>query len=170
MNDDSIKTNRSILPVRVSEEAGKFTAPAGVVRVHESVVASIVKKAALSVPEVMRLAGSSLVNNLADIVGSRKIFDRAVSIEMGDNQVKIEVRLVLKYGCNIPETANTVQQMIAGDITRITGMNVECVNIVIADLEVEEIREETEEEEMAEDQDISAEEEKTVTLKDSKNN
>ena len=169
MNEDSIKTNRSILPVRVREDAGKFTAPSGVVRVHESVVASIVKKAALSVPEVMRLAGSSLVNNLADIVGSRKIFDRAISIEMGDNLVKIEVRIVLKYGCNIPEIANAVQQVIAEDITKITGMSVECVNIVIADLEVEEIREEMEEEEAEDDGDIQAEDGKSMTLKENKN-
>ena len=169
MNEDSIKTNRSILPVRVREDAGKFTAPSGVVRVHESVVASIVKKAALSVPEVARLAGSSLVNNLADIVGSRKIFDRAISIEMGDNLVKIEVRIVLKYGCNIPETANAVQQVIAEDITKITGMSVECVNIVIADLEVEEIREEMEEEEAEDDGDIQAEDGKSMTLKENKN-
>lgn len=149
MNDDSIKTNRSILPVPLREDSGKCPAPAGIVKVHESVVASIVKKAACSVPGVARLAGNSLVNNLADIVGSRKIFDRAISIDMGENSVKIEVRLVLKYGCNIPETASSVQQAISGEIAKITGMTAEYVNVIVADLETEE---ETAEEETLSDE------------------
>ena len=153
MNEESIKTNRSILPVPLREDSGKCPVPSGTVRVHESVVASIVRKAACSVPGVARLAGSSLVNNLADIVGSRKIFDRAISIDMGENSVSIEVRIVLKYGCSIPEIASDVQQTIAGEITKITGMTVEYVNVIVADLETEE---ETNEEELPEE-----EEEKT---------
>lgn len=147
MNDENSKTNRSILPVQLREERSKFSAPAGVVRVHESVVGSIVKKAACSVAGVSRLAGSSLVNNLADIVGSRKIFDKAISIDMGENAVKIEVRLVLKYPCNIPETANLVQQMVSAEITKMTGMTVDYVNIIVADLDMEEEPSAEEEEE-----------------------
>ncbi|MBR2363880.1 MAG: Asp23/Gls24 family envelope stress response protein [Lentisphaeria bacterium] len=161
MNEDNIKTNRSILPVQLREENSKFSVPSGTVRVHESVVASIVRKASCAVPAVAHLAGSSLVNNLADIVGSRKIFDRAISIEMGENAVKVEVRLVLKYGCNIPETASTVQQMIAEEITKITGMTVGSVNVIVADLETEEPQELPDEEEEPEDG-LDEEEEKTA--------
>lgn len=155
MNEENIKTNRSILPVQLRENEQKFSAPSGIVKVHESVVASIVRKAACSVPGVAHLAGSSLVNNLADIVGSRKIFDRAINIDMGENAVKVEVRLVLKYGCSIPETANTVQQMIANEIHKITGMNVEYINIIVADLETEEAQEDTGAEEEDEEQDTA---------------
>ena len=42
----------------------------GMVKVHESVIASIVRKATLEIEGVIRLAGSSLVDNLAEIVGS----------------------------------------------------------------------------------------------------
>ena len=42
MNDDNPKTNRSILPVQIREMREKVSAPSGIVRVHESVVVSIV--------------------------------------------------------------------------------------------------------------------------------
>ncbi|MBR2904410.1 MAG: Asp23/Gls24 family envelope stress response protein [Lentisphaeria bacterium] len=138
MNDDNPKTNRSILPVQIREMREKVSAPSGIVRVHESVVVSIVKKAACSVEGVVRLAGNSLVNNLADIVGSRKIFDRSISIVMGENSVSVDIRLVLKYGCNIPLTARNVQETVSEEIRQITGMKIESVNIIVADLDADE--------------------------------
>ena len=138
MNDNNPKTNRSILPVQIREMREKVSAPSGIVRVHESVVVSIVKKAACSVEGVVRLAGNSLVNNLADIVGSRKIFDRSISIVMGENSVSVDIRLVLKYGCNIPLTARNVQETVSEEIRQITGMKIESVNIIVADLEADE--------------------------------
>ena len=146
MNDDNPKTNRSILPVQIREMREKVSAPSGIVRVHESVVASIVRKAACSVEGVSRLAGNSLVNNLADIVGSRKIFDRSITIVMGDNSVKVDIRLVLKYGCNIPGTARNVQEAVSEEIRQITGMKIEAVNVIVADLESEEAPETAENE------------------------
>lgn len=146
MNDDNPKTNRSILPVQIREMREKISAPSGIVRVHESVVVSIVRKAACSVDGVSRLAGNSLVNNLADIVGSRKIFDRSISIVMGENSVSVDIRLVLKYGCNIPQTARNVQETVSEEIRQITGMKIESVNVIIAELEAEEVAANSEEE------------------------
>ena len=67
----------------------------GAVKVHESVIASIVRKAAMSVEGVLRLGTSSLVDNLAEIVGSKKIQDRAITVEMNENSVSVEVRVIL---------------------------------------------------------------------------
>ena len=82
---------------------------AGMVKVHESVIASIVRKAALEVEGVIRLAGSSLVDNLAEIVGSKKIQGRAISVEMNDSSVAVEVRVVLEYGVLVPEVAEEIK-------------------------------------------------------------
>ena len=57
----------------------------GEVKVHENVIASLVRRAALSVEGVSRLAGSTLVDNIAEIVGSRRMQSRAITIEMADN-------------------------------------------------------------------------------------
>lgn len=133
MNKDEKKTSQSILP---AQAAMAEAAPcSGTVKVHESVIASIVRKAACAVPGVVRLAGSSLVDNLAEIVGSKRMYDRAISISMGENSVQVEVKVILAYGTHIPEIAETIQLVVVEEITRITGMRVTKVNVVIIDLE-----------------------------------
>ena len=77
----------------------------GVVKVHESVIASIVRKAALDVEGVLRLGTSSLMDNLAEIVGSKKIQDRSITVEMNESSVSVELRVILQYGVEIPQVA-----------------------------------------------------------------
>lgn len=133
MNKEESKTSQSILPPEAA--MAENTPCSGTVKVHESVIASIVRKAACAVPGVIRLAGSSLVDNLAEIVGSKKMYDRAISINMGENSVQVEVKVILAYGKHIPEIAETIQLVVVEEITRITGMHVSKVNVVIIDLE-----------------------------------
>ena len=57
MNEESIKTNRSILPVPLREDSGKCPVPSGTVRVHESVVASIVPQALQVTPQKSMKSG-----------------------------------------------------------------------------------------------------------------
>jgi len=84
---------------------------------------------------VIRLAGNTLVDNIAEFVGSRKVMDRAISIEMGDNAVAIEIRVVLAFGCSIPETAGKIQETVIDEISRITGMQVPRIDVIVMDLE-----------------------------------
>ena len=107
----------------------------GAVKVHESVIASIVRKAAMSVEGVLRLGTSSLVDNLAEIVGSKKIQDRAITVEMNENSVSVEVRVILLYGVMIPQVASELKNAVAGEIFKLAGMKVDHVNVVIMDLE-----------------------------------
>ena len=141
-----VKDDRSLLPPNVGGIREEATV-GGIVKVHESVILSIVRRTAMTVPGVVRMAGNSFVDNLADIVGNRKIFDKAVRLEMGDNVVGLEVQLVFEYGCNIPEVAQEVQKKIAEEILAITGMTAERVNIVVSDLDDGEDEDEEEEEE-----------------------
>ena len=129
------KTNRSVFPDGTSIPEKKSENVMGVVKVHESVIASIIRKAAWSVDGVVRLAGNTLVDNIAEFVGSKKVMDRAISIEMGDNSVKIELRIILAYGCKVPEVAANVQSTVIDEIARITGMQVPRIDIVVMDLE-----------------------------------
>ena len=130
------KTNRSVFPDGSSLPERKNAATvSGIVKVHESVIASIIRKAACSVDAVIRLAGNTLVDNIAEFVGSRKVMDRSISIEMGDNAVSIEIQVVLAFGCSIPEVAKNIQETVIEEITRITGMQVTQINVVVMDLE-----------------------------------
>ena len=109
----------------------------GDVRVHESVLASIARKAVLSVPGVIRLSGSSLIDHIAEIVGSRKTFDKAIVIGVAENGISLEVRIIVKFGEAVPAIAAAVQKNVINDITRLTGMEIVRVDVVVMDLEDE---------------------------------
>lgn len=117
----------------------------GLIKIHENVISSIVRKAALSVDGVSRLAGSSFVDNIAEIVGSRKISDRAIAIKLDEDKVEIEIKINMKFGYKVPEVASEVQTVIIEQVENVTGMNVVRVNVVVQ--EIEEVTEHSEQEE-----------------------
>ena len=123
----------------------------GLIRIHENVIASLVRKATCKVEGVTRLAGSSFVDNIGEIVGSRKISDRAISINMGDNAVEIEVKINIAYGNTIPEVAARVQHSVVEQVESTTGMTVTHVNVLVQEIEDELTEEEEAEEEGRED-------------------
>ena len=107
----------------------------GTVRIHENVIATIVRKMACSVKGVSKISGSSFVDNIAEMVGSKKIQGRAISVEMNDSSVAVEVRVVLEYGVLVPEVAEEIKRAVAAEIVQLTGMSVARVNVVVMDLE-----------------------------------
>lgn len=119
----------------------------GEVKVHENVIATLVRKAALSIEGVARLAGSTLVDNIAEIVGSRRMQARSITIDMTDNnRVAVEVKLNIKFGYNVPELAQKVQKAVIEGIESVTGMTVTKVNVVVQDIEDPAQEEDSEEE------------------------
>ena len=103
----------------------------GTVRIHENVIATIVRKMACSVKGVSKISGSSFVDNIAEMVGSKKIHDRSIVVEMGESSVSIN----LYYGVSLPQVASAVQEAISGEIARLTGLKVGRVNIVVREIE-----------------------------------
>lgn len=126
----------------------------GMIRIHENVIASLVRKATCKVEGVTRLAGSSFVDNIGEIVGSRKISDRAIAINMGDNSVEIEVKVNMEYGNTIPDVAARVQQSVVELVESTTGMTVKHVNVLVQ--EIEDALDESEEDQENEDSFVEA--------------
>ena len=122
----------------------------GDIKIHEGVIASLARNAALSVEGVARLAGSSLVDNIAEIVGSRRMQSRAVTISIGEkNDVSIELKIVLRFGCNIPEVATEVQKAVISEIESTTGMNITSVDVLVQEIEAEQKEQSEQESETA---------------------
>ncbi|OGV47532.1 MAG: hypothetical protein A2017_22375 [Lentisphaerae bacterium GWF2_44_16] len=127
----------------VSEKTNEM----GLVKIHENVIASIVRKVTCSIKGVLRLAGSPLLDNIAEIVGSRKIHDRAISINLADDDVKIEVKINVAYGVHVPTLAVEIQTAIIEEVEKITGMRVSQVNIIVQELDEEDSEKDEEKEE-----------------------
>ena len=122
------------LAATVLEESG-----IGEVKIHENVISSLARRATLEVEGVSRLAGSLLVDNIAEIVGSRRMQDRAITVQMGeDNRVALEIKLNIKFGYRLPQVASAVQRAVISSIESTTGMTVSKVDVLVQEVEPEE--------------------------------
>ena len=134
------KANNANVPTTVLEKA-----ELGEVKIHENVIAQLVRRSALGVEGVSRLAGSTLVDDIATLVGSRRMQSRAVAVTLGEEgRVEIDVKLILKFGFNIPETAEQVQTAVVELVENTTGMSVTKINVLVQEIEDEVVEEEQE--------------------------
>ena len=110
----------------------------GELKIHENVIASIVRKATLAQEGVSRLSGNNFVDTIGEIVGSRRIQDRSIIVKFSDdNRIELEIKIVVRFGFIVPEVAAAVQQSVITDVENITGMTVVAVNVTVQDIEEE---------------------------------
>ena len=136
-------TTKTAASERASKNQSGAAAPAGdsgigEIKVHENVISSLARLAALGVEGVSRLAGNALVDNIAEIVGIRSMQDRAITVRMAENdRVAIEIRLNLKLGYRLPKVASEVQKAVIAAVENATGMTVTKVDVLIQAVEAD---------------------------------
>ena len=134
--DDRVGSSGMILPCSNS---------LGEISVTERSLCSIIRQSASAVPGVAKLTGSNLMENLAELVGSRKMKDRSIQLTVHDGLLSVDLALIITYGSNLPQVAARVQKTVAEAVHEFTGITVEKVNIVVRELDQEEPDEEEEE-------------------------
>ncbi|MBU9725070.1 MULTISPECIES: Asp23/Gls24 family envelope stress response protein [Diplocloster] len=107
----------------------------GEVQIADEVVTIIAGLAATEVEGVASMAGN-ITNELVSKLGMKNL-SKGVKAEIVDNNVSVELALNLKYGYNIPETSEKVQDRVKTAIENMTGLQVIDVNIRIAGVEME---------------------------------
>ena len=128
------KTPLNIPPEGASLEVNEM----GEVKIHENVISALVRQAVSGVDGVMRLAGSTLMDNIAEIVGSRKMQDRSISVNIEDGgRVSLDVKVNLKFGYKIPVVTTAIQKAVIENVEQITGMVVTRVNVIVQELEMD---------------------------------
>ena len=85
--------------------------------------------------ENSKISGSSFVDNIAEMVGSKKMHDRSIIVDMGESSVSVEVSINLLYGVQLPKVAAAVQEAVAKEITKLTGLKVARINIIVREIE-----------------------------------
>lgn len=102
----------------------------GQIKVNHTVVSTIVKMAAINVSGVLAVGGSFVENFIAQI--SSKESDKGVRVsedEAGNYQ--IEIRVLMEYGVELAKTAETLQMIVAKQVTNMTGKPVANVDVII---------------------------------------
>ena len=95
----------------------------------------MVRKAACQVEGVTRITGNSIVDNIAEFMGNRKIQDRSIQISVNGTELLIELSINVAYGFSLPEVASGVQNNVFAAIREQTGLSASRINVVIREME-----------------------------------
>ena len=125
MSKESENQNESSIPT-ISEDSNTL----GDIRINHSVVASIVRLAALEVAGVAAVGGG-FVDGIAEIF-SKKGDERGVRVEEDEaGDYEIEIRVILRFGVELAAVATQIQQRISEQVEKMTSKGVSRVNVVI---------------------------------------
>lgn len=139
MSKETGNQNESIIP-NVSEASSTL----GDIRINHSVVASIVRLAALEVSGVAAVGGG-FVDGIAEIF-SKKGDERGVRVEEDEvGDYRIEIRVILRFGCELANVATEIQERIAEQVEKMTSKSVSRVNVIIDGVRTEDETGETDE-------------------------
>ena len=107
----------------------------GTVQIADEVVAIIAGLAATEVDGVASMAGN-ITNELVGKLGMKNL-SRGVKVEVLEGVVSVRLALNIRYGYNIPETSQKVQEKVKSAIENMTGLEVADVNVSISDVVLE---------------------------------
>ena len=131
-----------------NDNSKKAAADSSAYTVHESVIISLARKAVEGIPGFIRFSGSSLVSDLADLVGGKRRFDKSIVVTENGDEVSLEILIVAAYGSKFNEVAAAVQKAVYDQIVDFTGLHVKSIDVVVTDTE------DAPEEKTSEDEDV----------------
>ena len=123
------KEERNTYTIKTEENLGE-------VKIADEVVAVIAGLAAMEVDGVASMAGST-TKDIASKLGVRSM-SKGVKVDVLDGIVTVSLVLNLKYGYNIKDTTQKVQEKVKAAIENMTGLEVADVNIRVAGVDMPE--------------------------------
>ena len=106
----------------------------GQVQIADEVVAIIAGLAATEVEGVASMAGN-ITNELVSKLG-KKSLSKGIRVKVEDGIVNVNVALNMAYGYSVPKTCKKVQEKVKAAIENMTGLEVEKVDIQIANVSI----------------------------------
>ena len=106
----------------------------GQVQIADEVVAIIAGLASTEVEGVASMAGN-ITNELVSKLG-KKSLSKGIRVKVEDGIVNVNVALNIAYGYSVPKTCKKVQEKVKAAIENMTGLEVEKVDIQIANVSI----------------------------------
>ena len=110
-------------------------AAVGTIRILDGTVSTIVKRTVLGIEGVARLSGSSLIDDFADLVRSKRMQDRSIQIEHKDQAIAITVAINPYFGYKFPALIAEIQRKVTDAVLDMTGIKVASVSVDIKGIE-----------------------------------
>ena len=108
----------------------------GEVQIADEVVSIIAGLAATEVEGVASMAGN-ITNELVGKLGMKNL-SKGVKVDVTEEHVSVDLSLNIKYGYNIPDVSERVQDRVKSAIENMTALTVLDINIRIAGVNINE--------------------------------
>lgn len=152
-NTNNANNNETPTPKTVAEAAADATTDAvetprkvnenletehGTTTIDNAVVSKIAGIAAREVSGVAALGGGGarLVGTIRESFGGNEDVRQGVSVTVAEGVSSIEVAIIAEYGVAIHELAEAIRRNIINAIERMTGLDVERVDVVVHDVKL----------------------------------
>ncbi len=106
----------------------------GNIRIHKNVIASIASIAAVEIEGVKRIGGD-FRSRILELIDKKSLVAIRVDIDKSE-EIRLEVPLVIKYGFNIPDIANKVQENIRNALEKMTNLPIKYINVNVQSIEI----------------------------------
>lgn len=105
----------------------------GMVRIHKNVISSISSIASLEI-EGVKSIDKDLKSSLFEAIGQKSF--SAIKVDISKNEeVRVEIPLIVKYGYNVPEVASRVQENVRQALEKMSNLSVKDININVRGIE-----------------------------------
>lgn len=105
----------------------------GTIKIHKNVIASIASLAAGEIEGVKRIGGD-FKSGVLELISKKAAI--AIKVEIDKNEeVRVTIPLVIKYGYNIPDIANRVQENVRNALEKMTNLLIRDINVNVQGIE-----------------------------------
>lgn len=109
------------------EESRTLPSELGVVKIADEVVSIIAGLAATEIEGVSSMSGG-IAGGIAEVLGRRNL-SKGIKVEVGTEDAKVDIFVVVDYGVRIPDVAWDIQETVKNAVETMTGLKVAYVNV-----------------------------------------
>ena len=106
----------------------------GEIKVSDGVIGTIAATAATKVEGVVGISAGIVDGMVKLLTGSQ--LTKSIRVEMGEEEVAIDISVIVKYGAKISTVALDVQKEVKSAVEQMTGLVVVEVNVFIEGVEL----------------------------------
>ncbi len=110
-----------------NEESRMLPTELGEVRIAEEVVSIIAGLAATEIEGVASMSGG-IGGGIAEVLGRRNL-SKGIKVDVGTEEAKIDIFIIVDYGARIPDVAWDIQEGVKKTVENMTGLRVTQVNV-----------------------------------------
>ena len=129
-NPNENNVEKKELTTSNSEAKGELT-------FDNDVIKKIIGQALENVPGLLAVDGG-FFSNLTDKLINTDNVTSGVNIEVGKEQVAVDLNIIVEYKKNVPEIFEEIKRVITTDIDEMTGLEVVEVNVNVIDIKTKE--------------------------------